>query len=222
MFEHLRVVFQSEETRHGNIWHLVQGACLPCRRSFTHTLRTSALDSSINRSVWRCVQENFLELLNDSTTRDAFITLSLTKFRSKMSELHPHVADVPVTSSLMSPSTYFCSEYFSATFCMKSKLCARLCVKDDLRVSLSEKYLPNRGPGLDVASSDFTLTLFHEYCCVILPPFGVQFCLINRVSLNSMLSVVSSTIVCHYDEEPGRSFQDKGGTRREKSWEPLH
>ena len=38
----------------------------------------------------------------------------------------------------------------------------------------------------------------------------------KRVSLNSILNVVSSVIICHYDGVPGRSSQDTEGMPEKK------
>ena len=59
--------------------------------------------------MWRreC-RTTFWEFMNDSIVSDA------VKLWSKMNELHPCVADVPVRAFLM-------LQGFSATFCVKSK-----------------------------------------------------------------------------------------------------
>ena len=113
MFEHLRAAFQGEEPGHGNLGHLVQAHPNSLWKEFlTFFPDLSTLDSNLSRSVWRCnlsqtaCRRTFLEFVNESTARDALEALPLTKFWSKMSELHPYVADVPVRASLMFPSTY--------------------------------------------------------------------------------------------------------------------
>ena len=65
------------------------------------------------------MQEEFLELVNDSVAKDAFETLSLTKFWSKMSVTYPVVSDV-LNSLLMFPSTYLCEQGFSMLLHMKT------------------------------------------------------------------------------------------------------
>lgn len=79
------------------------------------------------------MQEEFLELVNDSVAKDAFETLSLTKFWSTMSETYPVVSDVVLNSLLMFPSTYLCEQGFSTLLNMKTKHRSR----HDLRVCLS-------------------------------------------------------------------------------------
>ena len=60
------------------------------------------------------VQEEFIEFLNDSTVRDAFETLPLMKFWSRMSEHFSSTAAIAVLGMLMFPSTYLCEQGFSA------------------------------------------------------------------------------------------------------------
>ena len=66
------------------------------------------------RSLSDGVLGDFWKVLNDSTARDAFEVLPLTKFLSKMCKSYPHVADVPMRSLLMFPSTHLCKQGFSA------------------------------------------------------------------------------------------------------------
>ena len=54
------------------------------------------------------IQEEFLELVNDSVAKDAFETLTLTKFWTKMSVTYPVVSDVVLNSWLIFTSTYLC------------------------------------------------------------------------------------------------------------------
>ena len=67
----------------------------------------SALDSNFIRPMWWCdlsqtaCGRTVLDFVNDSTARDAFEALSLTKFWSKMSESYPSVADMPMIALLM-------------------------------------------------------------------------------------------------------------------------
>ena len=109
-----------------------------------YLLDFNVLDLNLNRSVWRCDLSQTacrmtLTFEIDSAAHDAFQALPLTKFLSKMNESYPYVADVPLRSFFMFQSTHLCQQGFSATFCMKSKCCARLCMKDDRLVSLSKR-----------------------------------------------------------------------------------
>ena len=83
------------------------------------------------------IQEEFLELVNDSVAKDAFETLTLTKFWTKMSVTYPVVSDVVLNSLLVFPSTYLCEQGFSTLLNIKSKLRLRLNVDHDLRLCLS-------------------------------------------------------------------------------------
>ena len=51
------------------------------------------------------IQKKFLELVNHSVAKDAFETLTLTKFWTKMSVIYPVAADVVLNSLLIFPST---------------------------------------------------------------------------------------------------------------------
>ena len=83
------------------------------------------------------IQEEFLELVNDSVAKDAFEMLTLTKFWTKMSVTYPVVSDVVLNSLLVFPSTYLCEQGFSTLLNIKSKLRLRLNVDHDLRLCLS-------------------------------------------------------------------------------------
>ncbi|KAI6654419.1 Protein ZBED8-like [Oopsacas minuta] len=88
------------------------------------------------------VQEDLIEFLNDFTVRDAFETLPLMKFWSRMSLHFSSVAAMAVRGLLMFPSTYLWEQGFSALLNIKNKYRARLCIEPDLRVVLSK---PNQG-----------------------------------------------------------------------------
>ena len=69
------------------------------------------------------IQEEFLDLANDSLAKDAFETLALTKFWTKMSVTYPVVFDIVLNSLVMfsSIATYLCEQGFSALLNMKNK-----------------------------------------------------------------------------------------------------
>ena len=83
-------------------------------------------------NLFQIAFEEFLELVNDSVAKDAFETLTLTKFWTKMSVTYPAVSDVDVNSLLIFPSTYLCEQGFSTLFNINSKLRSRLNVEQDL------------------------------------------------------------------------------------------
>ena len=89
------------------------------------------------QSLSDSIQEEFLELVNDSVAKGAFETLTLSKFWMKMSVTYPVVSDVALNSLLIFPSTYLCEQKFSTLLNIKSKLRSRLNVEHDLRLCLS-------------------------------------------------------------------------------------
>ena len=84
------------------------------------------------------IQEEFLELVNDSVAKDAFETLTLTKFWTKMRVTYPVVFDGVLNSSLIFSSSYLCEQGFSTLLNIKSKLRSRLNEEHDLRLCLSD------------------------------------------------------------------------------------
>ena len=83
------------------------------------------------------IQEELLELVNDSVAKDAFEMLTLTKFYTKMSMTYPVVSDVVLNSLLIFPSAYLGEQGFSMLLNIKSKLRSQLNVEHDLRLCLS-------------------------------------------------------------------------------------
>ena len=83
------------------------------------------------------IQKEFLDLVNDSFAKDAFKTLTLTKFWTKMSVTYPVVSDIVLKSLVMFPSSYLCEQGFSTLLNMKNKHQSPLNVEHDLRVCLS-------------------------------------------------------------------------------------
>ena len=83
------------------------------------------------------IQEEFLDLVNNSFAKDAFEKFTLTKFWTKMNLTYPVVSDIVLNSLLMFPSTYLCEQGFSTLLNMKNKHQSRLNVEHDLRVCLS-------------------------------------------------------------------------------------
>ena len=54
------------------------------------------------------IQDEFVDLTNDYTVKDAYKTLSLVKFWLKMAESYPLVSTHVVKPLLVFPSTYLC------------------------------------------------------------------------------------------------------------------
>ena len=59
------------------------------------------------------IQDEFVDLINDSTAKDAYEMLSLFKFWSKKVESYPLVPTHVVKSLLVFPSTYLSEQGFS-------------------------------------------------------------------------------------------------------------
>ncbi|XP_076049554.1 zinc finger BED domain-containing protein 5-like [Oratosquilla oratoria] len=84
------------------------------------------------------LQEEFIDFVNDSTAKDSFDSLPLTRFWTAMACSYPTLAKNCVRNLPMFTSTYRCEQGFSALRLIKNKLCSRLAVKDDIRVVLSK------------------------------------------------------------------------------------
>ena len=82
------------------------------------------------------IQDEFVDLINDSTAKDAYETLSLVKFWLKMAESYPLVFAHVVKSLLVFPGTYLCDQGFLSLCLIKTKHRARLAVEADFRVAL--------------------------------------------------------------------------------------
>ena len=90
------------------------------------------------RSFPEELHAEFIDFVNDSTAKDSFDSLSLTRFWSTMACSYPTLAKNCVRNLLMFPSTYRWEQGFSALCLIKTKLRSRLVVKDDIRVALSQ------------------------------------------------------------------------------------
>ncbi|KAK4324248.1 hypothetical protein Pmani_005088 [Petrolisthes manimaculis] len=83
------------------------------------------------------IQEEFIDFVNDSSASDLFEKESLVRFWCKISKSYPHVAEEPLRSLLLFPSTYLCETGFSSLLVIKSKQRSRLNVEADLRCPLA-------------------------------------------------------------------------------------
>ncbi|XP_068228051.1 zinc finger BED domain-containing protein 5-like [Palaemon carinicauda] len=147
MFEHLgEALDKSQNTGKQDVMQLVQSHLASLRMELqSYFPELSELESKLIRNPFIVnvhllpdnMQEEFLELVNDSVAKDAFETLSLTKFWAKMSEIYPVVSKVVLNSLLMFPSTYLSEQGFSTLLNMKTKHRSRLNVEHDLRLCLS-------------------------------------------------------------------------------------
>jgi zinc finger BED domain-containing protein 5/7/8/9 len=83
------------------------------------------------------VQDEFIELRNDSIARDLFKEKSLTEFWCSMRRSYPNVALLSFKLLVPFASTYLCESGFSTLLQIKTKSRNRLDVQDDMRLALS-------------------------------------------------------------------------------------
>ena len=84
-------------------------------------------------------QEEFLDMIHDSTIKTSFEDESLEKFWVMMEKVYPKIADKPLALLTMFPSTYLCESTFSSVVAVKTK--ARNKLQDleaDLRCAISK------------------------------------------------------------------------------------
>ena len=84
------------------------------------------------------VQDELLELRNDSAGREIFVTKSLSQFWSSMLTSYPELSKEPLRVIVPFASTYLCESGFSALMHIKSKARNQLDVEDDLRIAISK------------------------------------------------------------------------------------
>ena len=84
------------------------------------------------------VQEEFINLINNSNAKVLFSTLTLPQFWCSMLSTYPLVAQIATKSILPFPSTYLCESGFSSLLTIKTKNRNRLDVGPDLRCCLSK------------------------------------------------------------------------------------
>ncbi|XP_067932141.1 zinc finger BED domain-containing protein 5-like [Watersipora subatra] len=82
------------------------------------------------------MQEELIDLLNNSGARDRFENCVFSKFWCSSITSYPKLSQVALKALLIFPSSYKCEQEFSSLLYMKSKYRSRLNVGDDLRVSL--------------------------------------------------------------------------------------
>ena len=87
--------------------------------------------------VPEAIQEEFIELTNDSFAKDEFHYCQLEEFWVKMQHCYPRM-DIQALNILVPfSSTYLCECGFSALLTIKSKARNRLYVQSDIRCALS-------------------------------------------------------------------------------------
>lgn len=84
------------------------------------------------------VQEEFIEMVNDSSAKELFLQVSLPKFWCAMATSYPRVSRMALKILIPFPSTYLCESGFSHLLLLKTKQRNRLVVENDLRCTLSK------------------------------------------------------------------------------------
>lgn len=84
------------------------------------------------------VQEQFIELINDSSAKEVFKQVTIVKFWCQMVESYPKVAEIAIRILLPFPTTYMCELSFSHLLSLKTKQRNRLTAENDLRCALSK------------------------------------------------------------------------------------
>ena len=87
------------------------------------------------------VQDELLELRNDSADREIFMTKSLSQFWSSMLTSYPKLSMEALRFIVPFASTYPCESGFSALMLIKSKARHQLDVEDDMRIAISKTQL---------------------------------------------------------------------------------
>ena len=87
--------------------------------------------------VSEAIQEEFIELTNDSFAKDEFHSCKLEEFWVKMQHCYPRIGIQAMNILVPFSSTYLCECGFSALLTIKSKARNRLHVQSDIRCALS-------------------------------------------------------------------------------------
>ena len=83
-------------------------------------------------------QDEFLELINDSTARQEYEEKLLSQFWVVMKDSYPKTAEKALHILIPFVSTYLCESGFSSLLQIKSKQRNRLDVEDEFRCALSQ------------------------------------------------------------------------------------
>ena len=84
------------------------------------------------------IQEEFLELTNDSSVKIEYNSLSLQNFWVKMLPLFPKISRIALLILIPISSTYLCEAGFSSLLTIKTKQRDKLECEGDLRCALSK------------------------------------------------------------------------------------
>ena len=83
------------------------------------------------------LQEQFLELINDSSMKDEFRDKSVEDFWVLAHNIYPAIRNAALRILVPFSSTYLCESGFSAMLTIKSVKRNRLTLEDDIRCALS-------------------------------------------------------------------------------------
>ena len=84
------------------------------------------------------VQDELLELRNDSAGCEIFMTKSLSQFWSSMLTSYPKLSTEALRVIVPFASTYLCESGFSPLMHIKSKARNQLDLEDDMRIAISK------------------------------------------------------------------------------------
>ena len=84
------------------------------------------LSSKHNEEEGQGIQEEFLDMIHDSTAKNYFEDESLEKFWGKMEKAYPKNSKKSLTLLTVFPSTYLCGSAFSSCIAIKTKARNRL------------------------------------------------------------------------------------------------
>lgn len=101
---------------------------------------------SLTRNPFRCqvdtlpdeVQEEFLDLINDSSTKDRFDVEDICTFWAKTSKVYGKIGRLALGLLIPFSSTYLCESGFSTLLAIKTEYRSKLDVEPDLRCALSD------------------------------------------------------------------------------------
>ena len=84
------------------------------------------------------VQNELLNLRNDSAGRKMFMTKSLTQFWTSTLQSYPKLLTEGLRVIVPFASTYHCESGFSTLMHIKSKTCNKLYVEDEMRLAITK------------------------------------------------------------------------------------
>ena len=142
MFSNLADIFESDETLKTNVAQHLENLESEFKSYFPEAVGD---DLSLARNPFRLspekvkdeLQDQLIDLKNDSSCRDLFEFLPVTKFWLSLASSHPQISKIALKKLLPFNSTWLCESTFSTLVLMKSKQRNRLEVEQDIRCALS-------------------------------------------------------------------------------------